>query len=388
MQSIRGLRRAIPPISPRHAFTYCPCRGFKSSPRRSGVEQSPPNSDVVEQLTTLRGRNESLSAGAIEETQPPESTDERNVPFRAVGASETTDPQPADPSAHEYERNSRQGARDLCGSVTAAMAKLPHPAVVITTLDRTYHAQATAGVPISAMRHPIARGITVSSFTSLGIRPAPHVMFNMTLPSTMYEALVACRDFNVHVLTPDKAGARVASVFTRGNRLPPPRIGGASSGCAAAAADYAFDIDADLGVFVGLKDRGFRHIEIANRDAWHEQYQDAKERGLRAPASLRGVDSAHAADGPVRQVHHVPCLRSRGIMEVLHCRLVRAMHPELPNAGQNVVMIGEVIDVTFPRQSDVKLDRMPIALGYADRKYRSVGDAIHPHEVDDLDDET
>jgi flavin reductase (DIM6/NTAB) family NADH-FMN oxidoreductase RutF len=243
------------------------------------------------------------------------------------------------------------------------MAKLPHPAVVITTLDRTYHAQAVAGVPIEQMRHPIARGITVSSFTSLCIRPRPHVMFNMTLPSTMYEALIACKDFNVHVLTPDEFGARVAGVFTRGNRL----SGGSS--------DLAFDIDADLGVFVGLKDEGFdTDVVISNRDAWHEQYQEAKERGLQVSEAEHDSEVAR----PVRQVHHVPCLYFRGVMEVLNCRLVRVVHPKLPNAGQNVIVIGEVVDVTFPKESDEGPEEKPVALGYADRKYQSVSRAIYP----------
>ncbi|KAI0544013.1 hypothetical protein F4679DRAFT_566474 [Xylaria curta] len=336
MKSMRGLWRAIPSTSPRHAFIYCSDRSFMSSVIRCRILQSPLASDA-ERVDAVRG-------------------------------------------------SIKQKARDLCSSVTAAMAKLPHPAVVITTLDRTYHAQAAAGVPIEAMRHPIARGITVSSFTSLCIRPRPHVMFNMTLPSTMYEALVACKDFNVHILAPDKHGARVASVFTRGNRLPSPSLSVGES----EDSTYAFDIDADLGVFVGLKEKGLRHVEIANRDAWHEQYQDAKKSGLQILTSSHHVDHAgqdSVVAEPTRQSHHVPCLHSKGIIEVLHCRLARTMHPELPNAGQNVVIIGEVAHVTYHNKSKEERDRAPVALGYADRKYRSIGDAIHPHETDDLEDE-
>ncbi|KAJ8107558.1 hypothetical protein ONZ43_g6696 [Nemania bipapillata] len=264
------------------------------------------------------------------------------------------------------------------------MARLPHPAVIITTLDRTYQAQAASGVPIEAMRHPIARGITASSFTSLCIRPRPHVMFNMTLPSTMYEALVACKDFNVHILAPNKHGARVASVFARGNRLPPPRIGESEG------SQYAFDIDADLGVFVGLKDEGFHDVEIANRDVWHNQYQSAKDSSLQVSEpsqEIKLVPRRSDVTEPLRQVHQVPHLHSIGIMEVLNCCLVRAIHPELPNAAQNVVIIGEVVNVTSPKTSNQKNGRAPVALGYADRKYRVIGRAIDPHEVDDQGDE-
>lgn len=261
------------------------------------------------------------------------------------------------------------------------MAKLPHPVVVVTTLDRTYQAQAAAGVPREAMRHPIARAITVSSFTSLCIRPRPHVMFNITLPSTMYEALVACGDFNVHVLAPDRSGARIASVFTRGNCQPRPHSMESKS-------SDDVDVDADLGVFAGLRAEGVHHAEIANRDAWHEQFREAKERNLRASASSHEVHPVAQdldAAQTLKQTHHVPHLHSGGIVEVLKCRLVRAIPPELPNAGQNVILIGEVVDVTFPKKQNENLGRQRVALGYADRKYRSVGDAIHPHETDDME---
>ncbi|TGJ80463.1 hypothetical protein E0Z10_g8308 [Xylaria hypoxylon] len=346
-----------------------------SSVIRCSIKQSPHEASYVERPAALQKENKDKPEIKSQEKQAGKLREGVKTATEDADGSKMTKPRLGDPSVLEESSKSKHDTRDLCSSVTATMAKLPHPVVVITTLDRTYNAQAAAGVPIEEMRHPIARGITVSSLTSLCIRPKPHVMFNMTLPSTMYEALVACKDFNAHILTPDKSGVHVASVFTRGNRLPSPRIGNARS------SEYAFDVDADLGVFVGLKDEGFHHVEITNRDAWHEQYQNAKESGLRASGSSHAVDStiqnAKLAE-PTRQVHHVPCLHSRGILEALHCRLVRTIHPELPNAGQNVIMIGEVIGITFPEESNEQPNRTHVALGYADRKYRSIGGAIHP----------
>ncbi|KAI0442167.1 flavin reductase like domain-containing protein [Xylaria telfairii] len=367
MQSMRGLRRAIASPSPRHAFLCCSRQSFTSSIIRCTIKQPPPTPGV-EQLGALR-------EGVKD--RPKRPTEESLV----YKPREEFDAEDASLAENSAERSHK--TPDLCNSVTAVMAKLPHPAVVITTLDHTYHAQAVAGVPIEAMRHPIARGITVSSFTSLCIRPRPHVMFNMTLPSTMYEALVACKDFNVHVLTPDKYGARIANVFTRGNRLPSSPIRGSDH------SEYAFDVDTDLGVFAGLKDKGFCHAEIVNRDAWHEQYQNAKEHGLRASNFSHGTGSVAKVSEiaePTRQIHHVPYLHSKGIIEVLHCRLARTIHPELPNAGQNVIIIGEVVDATYPRKPNEELDRAHVALGYADRKYRSIGGAIHPYATDNSED--
>lgn len=264
------------------------------------------------------------------------------------------------------DKSHKKSAGDISCAVTEVMAKLPHPAVVITTLDRTYQAQANAGIPIAEMRHPVARGVTVSSFTSLCVRPRPHVMFNMTLPSTMYEALVSCGDFNVHVLAPDEHGARVAGVFTRGNRN---RHGGEE--------DLAFDVDADLGVFVGLREHGMdTDVVVANRKMWHEQYREARESGLRILESESASESeTEQAVGRVGQVHHVPYLHFKGVMEVLNCRLVRVIHPDLPGAGHNIIVIGEVVDVISPKESD----DMPVALGYADRRYRAIAEVIHPY---------
>ncbi|KAI0397080.1 hypothetical protein F5Y17DRAFT_30796 [Xylariaceae sp. FL0594] len=312
MRSMRGLRRAIPSTSPRYLVCFVPhqCRRLTTT--------SP----------AWRSRN-------------------------------------AAPTSQEHGKQP-----DLCSSMTAVMAKLPHPAVVITTLDRTYRAQAASRVPIEEMRHPIACGITASSFTSLCIRPKPHVMFNMTLPSTMYEALVSCGDFNVHVLTPDTYGARVASVFTRGNRQ-----------SVSGLPEDAPDNDADLGVLAGLKEEGLHQVEITNRDAWHEQYHEAKESGLQSLEMAGGGDlqptvEVTGTSGSRGQAHEVPCLHYRGIMEVLHCRVASTIRPELPSAGEKVIVIGEVVGVTLPKECDERPDQIPVALGYADRKYRKSSDAI------------
>ncbi|KAI1825589.1 flavin reductase like domain-containing protein [Xylaria intraflava] len=379
MQSLRGLRRAVPSTRPRYVFSHRQSRSFASSFKwwnaRHLLEAS-----SAEQLAILRQGSNNWAEAASRERKAHKSMETGNVTPENVDSSIVTSGPSAlgDNSSPKAPMEGNQQLQDLCGAVTAVMAKLPHPAVVITTLERTYDAQAAAGVPIDQMRHPIARGITASSFTSLCIRPRPHVMFNVTLPSTMYDALVACNDFNVHVLTPDEFGASVASVFTRGNRAAPSTV----------RADkfprYAFDIDADLGVFVGLKGEGLPHVEIGNRDAWHEQYQDAKESARRILGSSQGTESItqgpKAADR-IRQAHCVPYLVSRGIMEVLNCRLVRAIHPELPGAGQNVIIIGEVVDVAFPKGRDERSNETTVALGYADRKYRSAGGFIHPLET-------
>ncbi|KAI1366559.1 flavin reductase like domain-containing protein [Xylaria arbuscula] len=376
MQSVRGLRWAVSSTSPRYALFHGPSRSIWISAGRHSIKQTQ-RPCRIKRLAPLREGDEGRVRAIQQERRIYTAKEHLKAPAENGRGSKSTKLRLEDPSILPkcaHSKDNVPSPQDLCSSVTATMAKLPHPAVVITTLDRTYHAQAAAGVPIEEMRHPIARGVTVSSLTSLCIRPRPHVMFNMTLPSTMFEALVACKDFNVHVLTPDEAGARIANVFTRGNRLPPPPAGEVEG------ADYDLDADADLGVFVGLKEEGLPHVEIVNRTAWHQQYRDAKEDIL--PESESSPDADTTAQTcervePMGQIHHVPHLHSSGIIEVLNCRLVRTIYPELPNAGQNVIMIGEVVSVTAADRSYEELNQVSIALSYANRKYRTVGDAIH-----------
>ncbi|KAM5356505.1 hypothetical protein ACJ41O_003151 [Fusarium nematophilum] len=61
------------------------------------------------------------------------------------------------------------------------------------------------------------RAMTMSSFTSLTLSPTPLVTFNIATPSRTLDAIRASGAFNVHVLSGDERGARVADHFTRGN---------------------------------------------------------------------------------------------------------------------------------------------------------------------------
>ncbi|PHH60990.1 hypothetical protein CDD81_956 [Ophiocordyceps australis] len=64
---------------------------------------------------------------------------------------------------------------------------------------------------------PTPRAMTMSSFTSLTLRPTPLVTFNIAVPSRTFDAIASSGAFNIHVLTGDAAGATVAERFARGN---------------------------------------------------------------------------------------------------------------------------------------------------------------------------
>ncbi|XP_044721176.1 flavin reductase like domain-containing protein [Hirsutella rhossiliensis] len=63
----------------------------------------------------------------------------------------------------------------------------------------------------------VPRAMTMSSFTSLALRPTPLVTFNVLTPSRTLDAIAASREFNIHILAGDAAGAAVADHFARGN---------------------------------------------------------------------------------------------------------------------------------------------------------------------------
>ncbi|KAK4138549.1 hypothetical protein BT67DRAFT_413006 [Trichocladium antarcticum] len=89
------------------------------------------------------------------------------------------------------------------------MRLLPHSVVVCTS---THPAS-----PSSASGAPVPRAMTMSSFTSLALRPTPVVSFNIATPSRTFDAVAASRQFNIHVLADDASGARIADWLAGGN---------------------------------------------------------------------------------------------------------------------------------------------------------------------------
>ncbi|KAJ6788151.1 hypothetical protein PWT90_03252 [Aphanocladium album] len=69
----------------------------------------------------------------------------------------------------------------------------------------------------AAGRDNIARAMTMSSFTSLTLKPKPVITFNVATPSRTLDSIESSREFNIHILSGDSSGAAVADHFTQGN---------------------------------------------------------------------------------------------------------------------------------------------------------------------------
>ncbi|KAH9995866.1 flavin reductase like domain-containing protein [Xylariaceae sp. FL0662B] len=232
----------------------------------------------------------------------------------------------------------------LSQSMRTAMRQLPHPVVVITTLENNYSWQADLQADLQEnfhhtpdLSHVAPRAITVSSFTSLCLDPRPKVTFNVTLPSRTYEAITTCQTFNVHILSGDDQGASIADLFTRGNHP-----------------------TALEGIFAEVRKLG---VEVLGQREWAE-------------ANAYESDNKEHGRGHEPEAMPLPLLKGPGIMRVLKCRLYEGLRPQFDHAHQtvinHVIVIGEVIDI-IPGESDVEPQ---FALGYADGAYRREGKKI------------
>jgi hypothetical protein len=266
------------------------------------------------------------------------------------------------------------------------MRQIPHPVVIVTTID-VPHVVASGGLEArrlvvpdhwthadraeaqsrndsDAKLQPIPRAMTVSSFTSLSLLPVPRVVFNITQPSRTYSAIVSSCAFNIHVLSGDEHGARLADLFTRGQGHPEThRITSDSS-------------QKGLGILAHLGEYG---VQVHGQGQWNEEW----EKKLNIPDSHTTEFTA-------------PLLRGRGILHVLKCRLGISQLPhsdlkgysrqgQVAHSAQNsdipenhpigaAIMVGEVHDIASEDKAGTQF-----ALSYADRSYRHAGMPIMDH---------
>ncbi|KAH8427964.1 flavin reductase family protein [Aspergillus melleus] len=95
----------------------------------------------------------------------------------------------------------------LPDQVRLLMRRVPYPVAIITSTD-----------PSEPNNPPRAfRGMTVSSFNTVTLRPDPIISFNVRHPSETLAALQSSGRFLVHLLAADQVPASLARDFSRGN---------------------------------------------------------------------------------------------------------------------------------------------------------------------------
>ncbi|KAG5925424.1 hypothetical protein E4U42_004301 [Claviceps africana] len=117
-------------------------------------------------------------------------------------------------------RNLQSSASSQCWKLSPSEAPVSDPdaeANLPEQLRSVFRLLTNPIVVCTATHEGVPRAMTMSSFTSLTLSPMPLVSFNIATPSRTLDAIVASREFNIHVLAGDASGAAVAEHFTRGN---------------------------------------------------------------------------------------------------------------------------------------------------------------------------
>lgn len=223
------------------------------------------------------------------------------------------------------------------------MRLFPHSVVVCTSTDTHTHAHSSQP---HKPHKPTMRGMTMSSFTCLGLSPSPIVSFNITHPSRTLDALRASRRFNIHILTDDIAGAAIADWMTRGNSEGPEKV------------------------FKGLE-------------------------------SECGCVVANQEDlNMCRDYGEAPLLDGDGVLYIMRCRVLEEPMEGLIPVRDHVIVLGEIeeiveglgvrrgaeegeevnsLDPVDPEKSEGEdRDGYQFGLVYADRRYRQLGNCVVP----------
>ncbi|KAK3988338.1 flavin reductase like domain-containing protein [Cladorrhinum sp. PSN332] len=170
------------------------------------------------------------------------------------------------------------------------------------------------------------RAMTMSSFTSLSLHPSPTISFNIATPSRTLDAVESSRLFNIHILSDDAHGARVADWLARGN----------------------------------AKGEG----EVFER--------------------LKEESGCEVSKAQARNKEESPVLRGDGVLYVLKCKVLDEPVRGLVKIRDHVIVLGEVMEIL---RGDGGGKETNFGLIYADRTYRRLGECIIPGRIIDAEEE-
>ncbi|KAK5710008.1 hypothetical protein LTS12_028031 [Elasticomyces elasticus] len=215
------------------------------------------------------------------------------------------------------------------------MRRVPYPVAIITATDP--HAYANNNSTTTTTKNSTtnyARGMTISSFSTVTLHPEPIITFNARRPSETLTALLSSRRFLVHLLAPGSATAALARDFSRGNR------------------------NHDLSVISG-EGAEFEYVPYpAASDAVPEP----------------GAGGSDNGDGGV-----LPLLRrktsqtSQEVTKDTPFILECALHPQQMDVYDHTIVLGRVVRTIVPQQS---ADGSSLCLTYADTRFWGMGKEI------------
>jgi hypothetical protein len=243
------------------------------------------------------------------------------------------------PQAHEKRPSSKKTKRKkakpapepkpepeppLSTDLRTLMRTLPHPVVLLTT-----SLPVGPGVP---NRHEQYRAMSLSSFTTVTLSPQPTISFNIRTPSHTFPAIPKNGNFMIHILAATPAGAKLAGMFTSGG-------GG---------------VDVFKKIHEGKKEgKGIKVVE-------HEMVVKLK-------------------NGSRHQLIVTPRLEAEGVVRVLRCEVPYWNPRGGWKVGDHQLVFGVVREVLGEGEEGVN------GLGYADGRYRGLGEVIEVEESGDVE---
>lgn len=201
----------------------------------------------------------------------------------------------------------------VADEVRMVLRTLTHPVVLITTKQPSETGIASC------------RGVTVSSFGTVTLRPDPIFSFNLKVPSRTWDALKGSRRLCVHVLAASRTGAAIAHAFTQGHHDPA----------------HAFRRLEQLGVAIYM----------------------SRRRPQRPPSFRPGDDVLATMDGDV----------------IIH---------KCVEIGDHVIVLARIDRVTYrigtqegEGREHAKTLENGVGLGYARQQYRTMGESVNVTEL-------
>ncbi|KAJ5109124.1 hypothetical protein N7456_005799 [Penicillium angulare] len=246
-----------------------------------------------------------------------------NAASKAQDAQVTPKNEKSESSAQNTQSKSST-ASSISEHVRLLMRRVPYPVAIITSTD-----------PTGPQDTSSFRGMTVSSFNTVTLTPHPVISFNVRRPSETLNALLASRQFLVHLLAPGSATATLARDFSKGNTTL-------------------------AGMLSGHGDFEFGALDVSAGEA---------------AAQTQGSDTSVAAEE-----RPLPILRRRNTSEensqadfpfILECTL----HPSKVDVHDHSIILGTVVRAIEGSNADEK-STDGLCLTYANTKFWKMGKDI------------
>ncbi|KAF8852766.1 hypothetical protein BDZ45DRAFT_97368 [Acephala macrosclerotiorum] len=340
---------------------------------------------------------------ASDESAPRESMVTENEAKTSESESGVTEEEIKDltrekPEQPKISQNLRKIMRALPASVVVVTTSL----TVTATPEPTRFAYADPDGTLQRQPSGLelnARGMTLSSFTTLTLTPYPIIQFNIKAPSRTLDALMETRHFLVHILEATKAGAKVAAAFTKGNATGPNAAG---SPFVDPEAFKVKPTKVEFRKWITEKDGTYIRPNYWKLKAEEERIQWVPNSSgtIRRPPRFVPVNAARGKEVPfdgfpiadkIRAIEEergasvmLPRLVSDGVLRTLHCKVLDkgqrgGRGDGFVKVGDHVMVLAQVHNIIGSTPVEEISHKNQKALAYAHGNFTATRPIINPY---------